>query len=60
MHAGDHVELKGVLLDGYTGTLVRRSKLFRFWRVRLDAPQVRGGNTMITVTRHNIRSKSRG
>jgi hypothetical protein len=53
LQVGDHVQLKGVGLGGYSGTIVKRKRLGTM-RVRLDDGQLRAGSNMITVSRMNI------
>lgn len=55
--AGDHVELKGFLLTGFTGTIISIGRLGTI-RVKLDAGQVRAGNTIVRVRQSNIARKS--
>jgi hypothetical protein len=53
---GDHVALKGMLLTGFTGTVITKPKrLTGNLRVRLDGGQLRGGHTILSVNRINIR-----
>jgi hypothetical protein len=49
---GQHVALKGMTLTGLSGTIAHKG--LRFYRVRLDEGQSRGGNTMVTVAKGNM------
>jgi hypothetical protein len=57
IRVGDHVQLKGLNLQGYSGTVLRKPHwLTGNLRVRLDAGQLRGGSTMVSVNRINIKT----
>jgi hypothetical protein len=52
---GDHVQLKGLFLRGYSGTVITKpSFLSGNFRVRLDEGQYRVGNKILTVNSRNV------